>query len=87
VFVWIGLVVIYGRCTQAMCVTDDGGVRKLCVEDSLRMNVTSKVSVMKVYLNCHVCLNVSGLVLLFLCYMPGVMAYDVCRSIACNINW
>jgi hypothetical protein len=64
VFVWIGLALTYGRCTQAMCVTDDVGVRKSCVENSLRMNLTSKVSVMEVYLNYHVCLNVSGFVLL-----------------------
>jgi hypothetical protein len=69
-----------------MCVTGDGGVRKSCVEDGLRMNLTSKVFVMEVYLNYHVCLNVSGLVLLLFVYMPGVMAYDACSSIACNIS-
>jgi hypothetical protein len=68
-----------------MCVTDDGCVRNLCV-DRLRMNITFKVFVMEVYLNYHVCLNVSGLVRLLFVYMPGVMAYDACSSIACNIS-
>jgi len=63
---------------QAMCVTDDGDVQKSCVEDSLRMNLTSKVFVMEVYVNYHLCLNVSGLVLVLFVYMPGVMTYDAC---------
>lgn len=69
-----------------MCIADDGGVRKSCVEDSLRMNLTSKVFVMEVYLNYHVCLNVSGLVLILFVYMPGVTAYDARSSIAWNIS-
>jgi hypothetical protein len=62
--------------------TDGGGVQKSCVEDSLRMNLTSKVFVMEMYVNYHVRLNVSGLVLFLFLYKPGVMAYDACNSIA-----
>jgi len=69
-----------------MCVTDDGGVQKSFVKNSLRMYLTSKVFVMEVYLNYHVCLNVSGLVLLLFVYVPGVMDYDACSSVVCNIS-
>jgi hypothetical protein len=63
----------------------DGGVRKSCGDDNLNMNLTSTVFVIEVYLNYHVCLNVTGLVLLLFVYMPGIMAYVACCSIACNV--
>jgi hypothetical protein len=40
---------MYGRCTQKMCVADYGGVRESCGEDNLNMKLTSTMFVMEVF--------------------------------------